>query len=48
MDRFETMRVFAKIAEIGSFAGAAARLEMSPSMASQHVKPWRRALACVS
>ena len=38
MDRFETMRVFAKIAEIGSFAGAAARLDISPSMASQHVK----------
>ena len=38
MDRFENMRVFAKIAEIGNFAAAAARLDMSPSMASQHVK----------
>jgi DNA-binding transcriptional LysR family regulator len=38
MDRFDSMRVFAKVAEIGSFAGAAARLDMSPSMASQHVK----------
>ena len=38
MDRFETMRVFVKIAATGSFAGAAARLDMSPSMASQHVK----------
>ncbi len=38
MDRFDHMRVFAKIAEIGSFAGAAARLDISPSMASQHVK----------
>jgi DNA-binding transcriptional LysR family regulator len=38
MDRFDGMRVFAKVAEIGSFAGAAARLDMSPSMASQHVK----------
>ena len=38
MDRLDNMRVFAKIAEIGSFAGAAARLDMSPSMASQHVK----------
>ena len=38
MDRFDNMRVFAKIAEIGSFAGAAARLDISPSMASQHVK----------
>jgi DNA-binding transcriptional LysR family regulator len=38
MDRLDTMRVFAKIAEIGSFAGAAARLDISSSMASQHVK----------
>jgi DNA-binding transcriptional LysR family regulator len=38
MDRLDRMRVFAKIAEIGSFAGAAARLDISPSMASQHVK----------
>ncbi|WP_158929155.1 LysR family transcriptional regulator [Acidisphaera sp. S103] len=38
MDRFDTMRVFAKVAEIGSFAGAAARLDISPSMVSQHVK----------
>jgi hypothetical protein len=26
MDRFDNMRVFAKVAEIGSFAGAAGRL----------------------
>jgi DNA-binding transcriptional LysR family regulator len=38
MDRFDNMRVFAKVAEIGSFAGAAARLDISPSMVSQHVK----------
>ena len=38
MDRFDNMRVFAKIAGTGSFAGAAARLGISPSMASQHVK----------
>ncbi len=38
MDRFDNMRVFANVAEIGSFAGAAARLDISPSMASQHVK----------
>ncbi len=44
MDRFETMRVFAKIAEIGSFAGAATRLDMSPSMASQHVKALEESL----
>ena len=44
MDRFETMRVFVKIAAIGSFAGAAARLDMSPSMASQHVKALEESL----
>jgi DNA-binding transcriptional LysR family regulator len=38
MDRFDNMRVFAKVAEIGSFAGAAERLDISPSMVSQHVK----------
>ena len=38
MDRLDNMRAFVKIAETGSFAGAAARLGMSPSMASQHVK----------
>jgi DNA-binding transcriptional LysR family regulator len=38
MDRFDNMRVFAKVAEIGSFAGAATRLDISPSMVSQHVK----------
>jgi DNA-binding transcriptional LysR family regulator len=38
MDRFDNVRVFAKVAEIGSFAGAAARLNISPSMVSQHVK----------
>lgn len=38
MDRFDNVRAFAKVAEIGSFAGAAARLDISPSMVSQHVK----------
>jgi DNA-binding transcriptional LysR family regulator len=38
MDRFDNMRVFAKVVESGSFAGAAARLGISPSMVSQHVK----------
>jgi DNA-binding transcriptional LysR family regulator len=38
MDRFDNMRVFARVAEIGSFAGAATRLDISPSMVSQHVK----------
>ena len=37
MDRFDNMRVFAKVAEIGGFAGAAAQLDISPSMVSQDV-----------
>src|SRR5258708_6734507 len=32
------MRVFAKVVESGSFTGAAARLSVSASMVSQHVK----------
>jgi DNA-binding transcriptional LysR family regulator len=38
MDRFDNMRVFAKVVENGSFAAAAARLSISASMASLHVK----------
>src|SRR3984957_17361767 len=38
MDRFDNMRVFAKVVESGSFTGAAARLGISVSMVSQHVK----------
>ena len=38
MDRFDNMRVFAKVVESGSFTGAAARLSISASMVSQHVK----------
>ena len=38
MDRFDNMRVFAKVVESASFTGAAARLSMSASMVSQHVK----------
>lgn len=37
MDRFEAMRVFCKVVEAGSFAAAAARLDMSTSAASRHV-----------
>jgi DNA-binding transcriptional LysR family regulator len=44
MDRFDNMRVFAKVAEIGSFAGAASRLDISPSMVSQHVKELEESL----
>jgi len=38
VDRFDNMRVFAKVVESNSFAGAAARLGISASMVSQHVK----------
>src|ERR1700686_712791 len=38
VDRFDNMRVFAKVVESGGFTSAAARLGMSASMVSQHVK----------
>ena len=38
MDRFESMRTFAKVVETGSFAGAAARLHVSAGTVSEHVK----------
>ncbi len=38
MDRFDNMRMFAKVAESASFTDAAANLHISASMASQHVK----------
>ena len=38
MDRFDSMRVFAKVVESGSFVGAAARLDISASMVTLHVK----------
>lgn len=38
MDRFESMRIFAKVVESGSFASAAARLGISTGTASEHVK----------
>jgi len=38
VDRFESMRIFAKVAESRSFAAAAARLNFSAGMVSQHVK----------
>ena len=37
MDRFEAMQVFCKVVEIGSFAGAAERLDMSTSAVSRQV-----------
>ena len=38
MDRFDSMRAFAKVVESSSFAGAAARLGISASMVTLHVK----------
>src|ERR1700719_2132992 len=38
VDRFDNMRVFAKVVESASFTAAAARLGISASMVSQHVK----------
>ena len=38
MDRFDNMRVFAKVVESGSFVAAAARLGISASMVAVHVK----------
>jgi len=38
VDRFDNMRVFAKVVESGSFASAAARLGISASMVTLHVK----------
>jgi DNA-binding transcriptional LysR family regulator len=38
VDRFDNMRVFAKVVESGIFAGAAARLSISASMVTMHVK----------
>jgi DNA-binding transcriptional LysR family regulator len=38
VDRFDDMRVFAKVVESGSFAGAATQLRISAIMVSQPVK----------
>ncbi len=38
MDRLATMETFVRVVEAGSFAAAAARLEMSPAMVSRHVQ----------
>jgi DNA-binding transcriptional LysR family regulator len=37
MDRLDAMRVFAAVAELGSFAGAARRLQLSPAAATRAV-----------
>jgi DNA-binding transcriptional LysR family regulator len=38
VDRFDNMRVFVKVVESNSFAGAATRLDISASMVTLHVK----------
>lgn len=37
MDRFESMRVLIKVAELGSFSAAARAMNLSPSMVTKHV-----------
>ena len=38
MDTLTSLRVFCRVAELKSFTGAADRLDMSPTMASRHVR----------
>ena len=38
MDRITSMQVFVKVAEVGSFAGAAPELNMSPAMVAKHIR----------
>ena len=38
MDTLTSLRVFCRVAELKSFTGAAERLDMSPTMASRHVR----------
>ena len=38
MDRFDSMTVFVKVVECGSFTGAARRLHLSPAMVTTHVR----------
>ncbi|MDY0272440.1 MAG: LysR family transcriptional regulator [Advenella sp.] len=35
MDRLTSMQVFVKVAEVGSFAGAADELDISPAMVAK-------------
>ncbi|MBK8768452.1 MAG: LysR family transcriptional regulator [Burkholderiaceae bacterium] len=37
MDTLTSMRAFVHVAELGSFSGAARRLEMSPAMVTKHI-----------
>lgn len=38
MDRFTSMQVFVKVADLGSFAAAAAELGLSPAMVAKHIR----------
>ncbi|NYT25841.1 LysR family transcriptional regulator [Alcaligenaceae bacterium] len=38
MDRLTSMQVFVKVAEAGSFIGAAGELDMSPAMVAKHIR----------
>jgi hypothetical protein len=40
VDRFDSIRAFAKVVESGSFAGAAARLGISASITCQTRRGW--------
>ena len=44
MDRLTSLRVFREVVDAGSFAAAAARLDISPPMASKHVAQLERSL----
>ena len=38
MDRLTSMSVFAKVADLGSFAAAAKELRLSPTMIGKHIR----------
>lgn len=48
MDRLTSMAVFVRVAELGSFAAAAAELSLSPTMVANHVRALERQVgACL-
>ena len=48
MDRLESMDVFVKAVDLGSFAAAAAALDLSGPMVGKHVRVLTNGSACVS
>ncbi|HDR8939320.1 TPA: LysR family transcriptional regulator [Burkholderia vietnamiensis] len=44
MDRLQSMRVFIKVAELGSFCKAAIALEMGNSVVTRHIAELERSL----